>query len=208
MKRAFLAVLVLALAAAGGYWLAWRAPIHDSGHASSHASSTDAKIEWLPAPVHVPDVSLATTSGAFPLRSLQGEWSLITFGYMSCPDACPTTLAALSHFVRAVRAQGVIPPRVLFISVDPRDSTGALETWVRGFDPAHAAATADTGTLTTLSESLGLRYAIAGDSIGHSTHLVVLDPNGQRVALIRTGFDPAALAAALLPVLKRGYPPE
>src|SRR5690348_15372871 len=62
---------------------------------------TDALL--LQAPKLLPDFSLTDTAGAAFTRSrLMGRWSILYFGYTHCPDACPTTLAALDKMLGAL----------------------------------------------------------------------------------------------------------
>ncbi len=66
--------------------------------------------------------------------SFQGKFVLIYFGYMSCPDVCPTTLSTLSE---AMQALGDLNDElaVLFVTVDPeRDTPERLHEYLGFFD--------------------------------------------------------------------------
>jgi protein SCO1/2 len=54
-------------------------------------------------------------------KTFLGRPSVISFGYTSCPDVCPTTLMDLSNWLKALgsRADKL---NVLFISIDPAPS--------------------------------------------------------------------------------------
>jgi protein SCO1/2 len=61
---------------------------------------------------------------------------LLFFGYTSCPDMCPTTMAKLGEGMRLLGADadGV---QGLFVTVDPkRDTPQVLAQYVRAFHPA------------------------------------------------------------------------
>ncbi|WP_457645975.1 SCO family protein [Profundibacter sp.] len=67
-------------------------------------------------------------------EDFQGKFMLIYFGYMSCPDVCPTTLATLAD---AMEQLGDLNEdlAVLFVTVDPdRDSAKDLHDYVQFFD--------------------------------------------------------------------------
>ena len=49
------------------------------------------------------------------LSSLKGSWTLLFFGFTTCPDICPTTLSILNDAVTALKN----PPSVVMVSVDP-----------------------------------------------------------------------------------------
>jgi len=66
--------------------------------------------------------------------NFQGKFMLIYFGYMSCPDVCPTTLATLAD---AMEQLGDLNEdlAVLFVTVDPdRDGPKDLHDYVQFFD--------------------------------------------------------------------------
>lgn len=67
-------------------------------------------------------------------EDLQGKFVLIYFGYMSCPDVCPTTLSTLSEVMQEL---GDVNDElaVLFVTVDPdRDTGPRLSEYLSFFD--------------------------------------------------------------------------
>ncbi|MFL5358273.1 SCO family protein [Archangium sp.] len=83
-----------------------------------------------------PALEAPRASGApFRLSEQRGKVVLLSFGYTSCPDVCPTTLAQLREVHRQLGA-AARDVEVLFVSVDPeRDSAERLETYVHAFSP-------------------------------------------------------------------------
>ena len=68
-------------------------------------------------------------------KNLQGQPTLIFFGFTHCPDVCPTSLFEISEVLRAM---GKDADRVnaYFISVDPeRDTPAAMKDYLSSFDP-------------------------------------------------------------------------
>lgn len=56
------------------------------------------------------------------------------FGFTSCPDMCPLTLARLSQALQQMDEEDADEVRVLFVSVDPeRDTPERLANYVDGF---------------------------------------------------------------------------
>lgn len=87
----------------------------------------------------------------------KGKVVLLFFGYASCPDVCPTTLAQLAAVMDELgpQAQEV---RILFVSVDPhRDTPESLQTYVKAFD-THAIGL--SGTEKQIAD-LARRYRVA-----------------------------------------------
>src|SRR5260221_8243210 len=76
---------------------------------------------WLPQPRELAPFRLTDLRGGpFDNRSLLGHASLVFFGYSSCPDVCPATLATIQAVLRHAPIAGL---QVLFVTIDPeRDS--------------------------------------------------------------------------------------
>ena len=52
-------------------------------------------------------------------ETYHGKWLLVFFGYTSCPDICPTTLASIAAAIEELGPDAAkLQP--LFITVDPR----------------------------------------------------------------------------------------
>jgi protein SCO1 len=59
----------------------------------------------------------------FTNADLHGRWHLVSYGYTTCPDLCPTTLSQLASVLRRLEKQGHSDLRILFYSVDHRRDT-------------------------------------------------------------------------------------
>lgn len=96
----------------------------------------DAGIVLLPQSRTVPALSLTDQNGeAVKLDELDGQWTLLFFGYTFCPDICPTTLAELRQL------NGMLPDavrdqlRIILVSVDPnRDTPAQLKEYLGYFN--------------------------------------------------------------------------
>ncbi|MET1045694.1 MAG: SCO family protein [Hyphomicrobium sp.] len=64
--------------------------------------------------------------------SLEGAPRVLFFGYTSCPDICPTTLADLSRWIAAAKPTRT---KFAFVTVDPaKDTPTALKSYLSAFD--------------------------------------------------------------------------
>jgi protein SCO1/2 len=170
------------------------------------ALETSGAITTLTPPLELPAFSLET-AGQTPITrdSLKGQWTLISLGFTSCPDICPNTLALLSRAVSQLRTPtGDV--QVLFVSVDPeRDTPQKLETYSKHFGEFVLGATGSHEQLLALTKPLGLFYeqdnAGADPSqynVQHSTTVLLVGPDAEVVALIRSGeVEASEIAAAL-----------
>ena len=56
----------------------------------------------LPEPRIITDFALVDQAGnSFSLQGFKGHWSLVFFGFTSCPDVCPNTLFQLKQVRQA-----------------------------------------------------------------------------------------------------------
>jgi protein SCO1/2 len=117
------------------------------------------------------------------LTAFEGQLLLVYFGYMSCPDVCPTTLSMAASARRAL-GDDADRVRLLMISVDPeRDSLDALGDYVRSFDGSFVAATGDLDTLDRVAAQYGIFFG-RGEKLGdeyavdHTATLMGIDANG------------------------------
>jgi protein SCO1/2 len=141
--------------------------------------------------------------------SLQGKWSFVFFGYLSCPDICPNTLNELSTFRALLKDElGADSDdlQVIFVSVDPtRDSTAKLASYVAHFDKEFIGATAGKGAIDRLTRQFGADYEIEAETapgqylVAHTSAIFLVDPFGRLVA----AFSQPHYASTLLSQYKK-----
>jgi protein SCO1/2 len=131
---------------------------------------------------------------------LYGQWTLAFVGYTYCPDICPLTLAKLAGVQPELAAMVEQPLKVWFISVDPkRDSTEKLNNYVSYFDQENVLGmTAGHEQLFPFVRQLGLMYALSSTTaedylVDHSASVVLINPQGQLVAMFKPPMQPGEL---------------
>lgn len=62
------------------------------------------------------------------LARTQGKPTLLFFGYTSCPDICPTTMADVAVAIRGLPADLAETVQVVFVTTDPTTDTGPVLT--------------------------------------------------------------------------------
>jgi len=167
--------------------------------------------EQLPPPEFALHYQQARSISAFSLTDELGQpfnntqlldkWSLVFFGYTSCPDVCPTTLQNL-NFIYDDLTTIASNSQVLLVSVDPkRDTTKKLKQYIEYFNPNFKALRAEHDILFPLSRNLGLMYAITTKKtnnkesdvaekdesywVDHSASLVLINPVGKVAAIFK-----------------------
>lgn len=169
------------------------------------------KAKKLPSPEYALHYKQARTISAFTLTDEVGQpfnntqlldkWSLVFFGYTSCPDVCPTTLQNLNFIYEDLTAIAS-NSQVLLVSVDPkRDSSKKLKQYINYFNPNFKALRAEHDVLFPFARNLGLMYAITSKEaskdnvdvpaedetywVDHSASLVLINPIGKIAAIFR-----------------------
>lgn len=110
-----------------------------------------------------------------PQRLLQ-RWSLVFFGFTSCPDICPTTMAQMGRNWDNIKA--ALPDdaqvQMIMATVDPQiDSPEVLAKYVPAFHSDFVGVTGGVKTLYRLSAGLGLPFMplAMDDSAAHHSDM-------------------------------------
>ncbi|WP_095590213.1 SCO family protein [Actibacterium ureilyticum] len=160
----------------------------------------------LDEPVALPDFAFSNELGeSFTQADLDGRWTLIMFGFLSCPDVCPFTMgnleAAVSETGMRVRPDNV--PQVVFISVDPARDAEHVSDYAKFFHPDFRSFTGARDQIDTLIEATDSFYRLmTPDQTGyyevqHSASVSVIAPDGTLRAKLQPPFDPGLTAEFL-----------
>ena len=150
---------------------------------------------------------------AFTSEDLKNKWSLMFFGYTHCPDVCPTTLTTLKQVHAVFEKQAVLPPRMIFVSIDPeRDTPEILAKYVSYFNDEFIGVTGELKELDKLAKDLGIYFKKAAGSSGdinqddylmdHTTSFVLIAPGASLAAVLRSNSEPVKLAEDIQTVMK------
>lgn len=127
----------------------------------------------------------------FNNASLEGKWSLVFLGYLSCPDICPMTMAKLSGVLPKLNENSTKPVQVLFVSVDPlRDLVDKRQKYVDYFHPDIKGLGAQHKALFPFVTNLGLMYSVpTGEEenyyVDHSASIALINPSGNIAAMFK-----------------------
>jgi protein SCO1/2 len=139
---------------------------------------------------------------------MHGQWTFLFFGFVNCPDVCPTTLAMLADVrARIATASAGQVPEVVLVSVDPgRDTPAVLAQYVSHFDPSFTAVTGDPGAIETLTRALGVAVAVGAPAddgsyaVDHTAAIFLVDPAGRVAALFNTPHEARAIVRDYLKI--------
>lgn len=154
------------------------------------------------------DFALTDQDGRrFNLRQMRGKVVLLYFGYATCTEACPATLAKVASVYRLLGPSKEAVAFVL-VSVDPRrDTPRKLKSYLGYF---RVAATGLTGSRAEIDEVVaryGARYEIKesdsalGYHVDHTTDLFLVDRAGKLCRRFRHDERAARIAAEIKELL-------
>lgn len=166
---------------------------------------------WLPqartlAPFALQDLSGRPVDNA----ALTGRAHLLFFGFTSCPDVCPTTLAILREVYKTRAAEGLPDFGVLFVTVDPeRDNAENLRQYLNAFSADFAGLRGDAAALAPLLRSLNaiaVKVPLADGSytMDHTAAVYWLDAAGHYRAVFSAPLTAAGLRSDLRRIAASG----
>jgi protein SCO1/2 len=152
------------------------------------------------------EFTLNSNTGEVSLSDYKGKLVAIYFGFMSCPDVCPTALSSLSAAMRSLddTQQQQIQP--LFISVDPdRDSLENMAAFTAYFYPSMKGLSGDLPYLEKLTRQYGayfrhipLEDSALGYTVDHTSRIYLIDRQGKLVTTIPHATSVAEISELLV----------
>ena len=157
----------------------------------------------------LPDLSGKTVTSA----DFQGKVTALFFGFMYCPDACPTHLTKMGE-LKKLLGKDADKLQLVFITVDPeRDTPEKLKQYLQSFDP----------TVVGLRGTLAETEAVAKDfrvfykkvptkdtpkdpmsyTIDHTTFTYLFDTKGQLRLVVPHDLAVDKIAADVRHLLSR-----
>lgn len=155
------------------------------------------------------DFTLTQNNQAVHLHDFRGKLVLLYFGYASCPDVCPTSLALLSSALKALSAEEAAQIQPIFISVDPeRDNGTKLMEYARYFYPSFIGITGTEQEIQRTAMQYGAFYSkvkstsAMGYTVDHSSNSYLLGKDGQLLTTFKHDVNKAEIIAGIRAALK------
>lgn len=86
------------------------------------------------------------------------KWSILYFGYASCPDVCPADLETLNQTLSMMSYADKL--QVIFVSVDPKRDAGNLDAFTKRFNTDFIGLSAEEGVLANMTKALGIYHEV------------------------------------------------
>ncbi len=161
------------------------------------------------------DFTLASARGPVNLGDHRGKVVLLFFGYTSCPDVCPLSLARMGACLASLEDEQAERVSALFITLDPgRDTAERMRRYAGFFHPRIVGLTGDAEAIDEVTTRYGIGYerkpapeSALGYSISHPDTILLVDAEGALVGEVGGGEGPEALRRKVLELLAhRGWP--
>ena len=177
-------------------WLKQRSPT-----ASTYwgAAPADVRAYLWPEPRKIGDFQLRTQHGElFTAENFVGQWNFIFFGFLRCPDVCPTSLHAIREMRKSLLAIDDHPQnyQFIFVTVDPdNDTPEQLREYLNFYEPSFVGLYGPDEQIQSLARPMAVRYIAymdedGNETIDHSSSLMVIDPQGRVVAALPPPLHP------------------
>jgi protein SCO1 len=133
-----------------------------------------------------PEYELTEADGtSFHLADVRGKIVLIFFGYTSCPDVCPATLANMNSALNKISGDSSMV-QVVFISVDPeRDTPEKIQNYVGRFNTSFIGLSGSLEELRSIWRDYGVfREVVQGGTamdyvVNHTARITLIDSGGK-----------------------------
>ena len=157
-------------------------------------------------PVTLPKFSFSNELGeSFTSDDTKNAWTIVMFGFLSCPDVCPFTLgnleAAVAETGMRVRPDNV--PNVIFVSVDPDRDAEFVSEYAKFFHPDFKSFTGERDQIDAMIEATDSYYRLLEPDhtgfydVQHTSAVSVIAPDGTLRAKLQPPFDPGLTAEFL-----------
>ena len=142
------------------------------------------------------------------MADFKGKVVVVFFGFVQCPDVCPTSMAELAEVKKSLGKDGDKLQGV-FITVDPeRDTPEVLKAYMQNFDPTFLALRGSLEQTTATAKHFKTYFKKVEGKTGtsytmdHSAGSYVFDTQGRVRLYTRYGSGAVALADDIKILLK------
>jgi protein SCO1 len=167
-----------------------------SGLIATTAAAADApvmKAGMLSPVMPAPAFALAGTDGKpLDLDRFRGKVVLLAFGFSSCAEVCPITLATLAGARKKLGPEAA-DVQVVYVTVDPqRDDAARMKKYLGAFDETFIGGVGTPEAIDAAQKAFGVSskkipYPDGGYNIGHSSSIYMIDRAGGLRAVMPYG---------------------
>ena len=140
------------------------------------------------------------------LTDYRGKAVMLYFGFVQCPDVCPTALGRAAEVLQLLGPEAAQRVQLLFVTVDPeRDTPELLREYMAAFDPSFMALTGSPEQIKATADAFRayFRKVPTGSTytMDHTALTYLFDPAGKVRVALRHEQSAAEFAADVQRVL-------
>ena len=151
-------------------------------------------------------IELESPIGKKSIKDFNGKYNLVYFGFLTCPDICPTTLKTITRVFNELNPTELDKIQLLFIDLDPeRDSLDGMKIYTSNFHKQIIPLRTEVDQLKNITDGFGIYFkkvplegSNMGYTIDHSTGILFLDPKGELISVL----DHDASVAQMLAIIR------
>lgn len=151
------------------------------------------------------DFTLTPEKGeSVSLSDFRGKIVVMYFGYASCPDVCPTSLAVIGSAMKRLSDEEIEQVQGVFISVDPeRDNGEKLMEYAQYFHKNFVGITGTPAQIQQVAKQYGSYFTkVESESalsylMDHTSTTYIIGKDGQFVSSEPHGATPADVESAI-----------
>uniref|UniRef100_A0A0A8XPZ3 SCO1 protein n=1 Tax=Arundo donax TaxID=35708 RepID=A0A0A8XPZ3_ARUDO len=134
---------------------------------------------------------------------LRGNWTVMYFGYTSCPDVGPAEVQKMADVIKLLESKYGIRITPHFITIDPqRDSPAQLKAYLSEFDPRIVGLTGSISAVRQIAQEYRVFFKrveeVGQDYLVDSSHnMYLLDPCLETVRCFAVEYEALDLAEAI-----------
>lgn len=155
------------------------------------------------------EFTLESIDGPFHLSNLKGKVVVLFFGFTSCPDVCPLSLAKIGACFSSLSAEELDNVRALFITLDPeRDTAQIVQTYARYFHPNIIGLSGKRHEIEAVTSQYGIEFerhlapdSALGYTISHPPAIYLVDTEGNFVSKMMDNDGAQILRRKILKLL-------
>jgi len=130
-----------------------------------------------------------------------GKWTLIYFGYTSCPAECPVAMSLIKTLYSTLASKGfnLDDKQALLVTIDPEnDRPNDVDQYAKAFNKSFVGARGDRPMLLSMATQLNVMVVEPPKNMksnhmehleNHSNNILLINPDGQYVGFFRPPFD-------------------
>ncbi len=137
---------------------------------------------------------------------------LLEFGFLSCPDVCPTTLNKFSSVFKELTPGQLEKITYVFVDLDPeRDTLIKIKEYTSYFHPNILGVSLPLKELELFTKYFGIAFlkvplkSALGYTIDHSTDIVIIAPSGEILEPLRGDASKIEISSRIKSLLSNNF---